>query len=189
MSEPDAGSDLASAGGRRPASDTGYLLVVNGQKTWNSLGRAPYGATLTVPPTPMCPSTRISTLSVDMTMPGSKPVPVSTHGGRPDILESSSPTSWSPVTSWQSQRGRRVAMTTLSYERAGVARLHLKPARPIELPDGRRQGFFRPSQPPWSSATASWRSMPGSPPWDGPPCGNSRPSGPGRQPSATRPAG
>ena len=130
MSEPDAGSDLASL--RTAAVDDGDDFVINGQKTWNSLGHFADWCQLYVRTDPTRRSTR------------------------------GSPACWSTCAHRASRRGRcgrspaeltfaelffdrragprsallgplhegwSVAMTTLSHERAGVARLHLSLTR------------------------------------------------------------
>jgi len=126
MSEPDAGSDLASL--RTSAVLDGDVFVVNGQKTWNSLGRFADWCQLYVRTDPAAPKHKgISCLLVDMTSPGIEVRPVRTMAG--DLTFSDLffdnvrvPTAalLGPV-----NEGWRVAMATLSYERAGVAKLHL----------------------------------------------------------------
>jgi alkylation response protein AidB-like acyl-CoA dehydrogenase len=126
MSEPDAGSDLASL--RTSARLEGDTFVVNGQKTWNSLGRHADWCQLYVRTDPDAPKHKgISCLLVDMTMPGVEVRPLRTMAGELTFselfftdVEVPRDRLLGPL-----NEGWRVAMTTLSHERAGVARLHL----------------------------------------------------------------
>jgi alkylation response protein AidB-like acyl-CoA dehydrogenase len=126
MSEPDAGSDLASL--RTSARLEGDVFVVNGQKTWNSLGRHADWCQLYVRTDPDAPKHKgISCLLVDMTTPGVEVRPLLTMAGELTFselfftdVEVPRDRLLGPL-----NEGWRVAMTTLSHERAGVARLHL----------------------------------------------------------------
>ena len=126
MSEPDAGSDLASLKTSAVACDGGF--VVNGQKTWNSLGQYADWCQLYVRTDPSAPKHRgISCLLVDMRSPGVEARPLRTMTGDSTFSEIffadvrvPSDALLGPI-----HEGWRVAMTTLSHERAGVARLHL----------------------------------------------------------------
>jgi alkylation response protein AidB-like acyl-CoA dehydrogenase len=126
MSEPDAGSDLASL--RTSARLEGDTFVVNGQKTWNSLGRHADWCQLYVRTDADAPKHKgISCLLVDMTMPGVEVRPLRTMAGELTFselfftdVEVPRDRLLGPL-----NEGWRVAMTTLSHERAGVARLHL----------------------------------------------------------------
>jgi hypothetical protein len=126
MSEPDAGSDLASL--RTSARLEGDVFVVNGQKTWNSLGRHADWCQLYVRTDADAPKHKgISCLLVDMTTPGVEVRPLRTMAGELTFSE----LFFTDVDVPRDRllgpinEGWRVAMTTLSHERAGVARLHL----------------------------------------------------------------
>jgi alkylation response protein AidB-like acyl-CoA dehydrogenase len=126
MSEPDAGSDLASL--RTSARIDGDTFVVNGQKTWNSLGRHADWCQLYVRTDPDAPKHKgISTLLVDMKTPGVEVRPLRTMAGDLTFSELFFTDVVVPKANLLGtlNEGWRVAMTTLSYERAGVARLHL----------------------------------------------------------------
>jgi hypothetical protein len=126
MSEPDAGSDLASL--RTAARLEGDTFVVNGQKTWNSLGRHADWCQLYVRTDPEAPKHKgISCLLVDMTSPGVEVRPLRTMAGELTFSELFFSDVEVPRANLLGplHEGWRVAMTTLSHERAGVARLHL----------------------------------------------------------------
>jgi alkylation response protein AidB-like acyl-CoA dehydrogenase len=126
MSEPDAGSDLASLKTSAVADGDGF--VVNGQKTWNSLGEFADWCQLYVRTDPSVAKHKgISCLLVDMKSPGIEVRPLRTMMGETafseifftDVRVPGSALLGSIHEGWQ------VAMTTLSHERAGVARFHL----------------------------------------------------------------
>ncbi|MGP0029371.1 MAG: acyl-CoA dehydrogenase family protein [Acidimicrobiales bacterium] len=126
MSEPDAGSDLASL--RTAARPDGDTFVVSGQKTWNSLGSHADWCQLYVRTDPTVPKHRgISCLLVDMTAPGIAVRPLRTMTGDFTFSELFFDEVAVPRSALLGElnAGWRVAMTTLSHERAGVARLHL----------------------------------------------------------------
>jgi alkylation response protein AidB-like acyl-CoA dehydrogenase len=126
MSEPDAGSDLASL--RTTARLEGDTFVVNGQKTWNSLGRHADWCQLYVRTDPdVLKHKGISCLLVDMTTPGVEVRPLRTMAGELTFSELFFSDVEVPRANLLGplHEGWRVAMTTLSHERAGVARLHL----------------------------------------------------------------
>jgi alkylation response protein AidB-like acyl-CoA dehydrogenase len=126
MSEPDAGSDLASL--RTSAREDGDTFVINGQKTWNSLGRHADWCQLYVRTDPEAPKHKgISTFLVDMKTAGVEVRPLKTMAGDLTFSELFFTDVVVPKANLLGNlnEGWKVAMTTLSYERAGVARLHL----------------------------------------------------------------
>jgi len=132
MSEPDAGSDLASL--RTSAVLDGDHFVVNGQKTWNSLGHHADWCQLYVRTDPAAAKHKgISCLLVDMTLPGIEARPLRTMTGDDSFAELFFSDVRVPVDALLGplHDGWRVAVTTLSHERAGVARLHLALSRKL----------------------------------------------------------
>jgi alkylation response protein AidB-like acyl-CoA dehydrogenase len=126
MSEPDAGSDLASL--RTAAVLDGEQFVVNGSKTWNSLGQHADWCQLYVRTDPAAPKHKgISCLLVDMKTPGIEIRPLRTMTGDVTFSEIFLTDVRVPTSSLLGpiNDGWKVAMTTLSHERAGVAKLHL----------------------------------------------------------------
>jgi alkylation response protein AidB-like acyl-CoA dehydrogenase len=133
MSEPDAGSDLASL--RTTAVLDGDHFVVNGQKTWNSLGARADWCQLYVRTDPDAPKHKgISCLLVDMRSPGIEVRPLRTMAGDSTFSELFFADVRVPTTALLGSlhQGWQVAMTTLSHERAGVARLHLSMTERLE---------------------------------------------------------
>ena len=126
MSEPDAGSDLASL--RTAAVRDGDEFVLNGQKTWNSLGHMADWCQLYVRTDPTVAKHKgISCLLVDLRTPGIEVRPLRTITGDEPFAELFFTDARVPASTLLGplNGGWTVAMTTLSYERAGVARLHL----------------------------------------------------------------
>jgi alkylation response protein AidB-like acyl-CoA dehydrogenase len=126
FSEPDAGSDLASL--RTSAVRDGDCWIVNGQKTWNTLGHMANWCELLVRTNPEAPKHKgISCLLVDMTLPGVEVRPLITITGEVEFNEIFFTDVRVPVdqTLGPVNEGWRVAMTTLAYERGTVAKLHL----------------------------------------------------------------
>jgi alkylation response protein AidB-like acyl-CoA dehydrogenase len=126
FSEPDAGSDLASL--KTSAVLDGDSYVVNGQKTWNTVGNISNWCELLVRTDTDAPKHKgITCLLVDMTLPGVEVRPLTTITGEHDFNEIFFTDVRVPVASrlGEENEGWRVAMTTLAHERGGVAQLHL----------------------------------------------------------------
>ena len=126
MSEPEAGSDLASL--RCRAELDGDHFVVNGQKTWNSLGHRADWCQLYVRTDPDAKKHQgISCLLVDMRTPGIEVRPIRTMADTSDFAEVFFEDVRVPRDALLGELhgGWTVATATLSHERAGVAKLYL----------------------------------------------------------------
>jgi len=126
MSEPEAGSDLASL--RCAAVLDGEDFVVNGQKTWNSLGHVADWCQLYVRTDPDARKHQgISCFLLDLRSPGIETRPLRTITGDHSFAELFLTDVRIPRSAMLGElhQGWAVARTTLSFERAGVARLHL----------------------------------------------------------------
>ena len=129
MSEPEAGSDLASLRTRAVLStdSDGDAFVINGQKIWTSLGHHADWCQLYVRTDPDARKHRgISCLIVDMTLPGIEARPLMTLNGATDFAEVFFRDVRVPADALLGplHGGWDVATTTLSHERAGAARLY-----------------------------------------------------------------
>ena len=148
MSEPEAGSDLASLRCRAVAD--GDHFVVTGQKTWNSNGDRAHWCQLFVRTDPTAAKHQgITCLLVDMALPGIEVRPIRTMAGDAGFAEVFLDEVRVPRSALLGpvDQGWTVATRTLSNERAGVATLHLHLRRKFDRlleaaampgPDGRR---------------------------------------------------
>ncbi|MEY2418474.1 MAG: hypothetical protein QOG90_1154 [Actinomycetota bacterium] len=133
MSEPEAGSDLASL--RCAAVRDGDVFVVNGQKTWNSNGHFADWCQLYVRTNAEVPKHKgITCLLVDMRLAGIDARPITTMAGDHSFAELFLTDVRVPVDAvlGNVDEGWSVATRTLSNERAGVANLYLTQRRTFE---------------------------------------------------------
>jgi len=132
FSEPDAGSDLAAlaTGAVRDGDD----WVITGQKVWNTYGQLADWCELLVRTDPTAGRHRgISCLIVDMGRPGIEVRPLRTATGDADFCELFFDKVRVPVSALLGPEGEgwMVAMATLTFERSGVANLHIPTRRRI----------------------------------------------------------
>ncbi len=126
MSEPEAGSDLASL--RCRAVRDGDHFVVNGQKTWTSNGdRADWCQLYVRTDTEVAKHKGITALLVDMRTPGVEARSIVTMAGDAGFSELFFTEARVPTSAMLGalNEGWSVATNTLSNERAGVASLYL----------------------------------------------------------------
>ena len=133
MSEPEAGSDLASL--RCQAVLDGDHFVVNGQKTWNSNGdRADWCQLYVRTDNDVKKHKGITCLLVDMRTPGVEARPIVTMAGDHSFSELFFTDARVPASAVLGalNEGWTVATSTLSNERAGVANLYLNLRRKLD---------------------------------------------------------
>lgn len=121
FSEPGSGSDLASL--RTKAVRDGDHYVVNGQKVWTSLGQYADWLFVLVRTDPEAPKHRgITFLLVDTATPGVTVRPITDIRGDTPFAEIFFDDARIPVANrvGEQDRGWYVAMTALSFERAGI---------------------------------------------------------------------
>jgi alkylation response protein AidB-like acyl-CoA dehydrogenase len=133
MSEPDAGSDLASL--RTRAELDGDHFVINGQKIWTSEGHRADWCQLYVRTDPDAPKHKgISCLLVDMRTPGIEARRITTMDGTTPFSELYFTDVRVPASALLGElhAGWKVATTTLGFERAGVIKLHTAVQRRLD---------------------------------------------------------
>ncbi|GLY70391.1 acyl-CoA dehydrogenase family protein [Amycolatopsis taiwanensis] len=121
FSEPGSGSDLASL--RTTAVRDGDHYVVNGQKVWTSLGQYADWLFVLVRTAPEAPKHRgITFLLVDTATPGVTIRPIEDIRGATPFAEVFFSDARIPVRNrvGDENRGWYIAMTALSFERAGI---------------------------------------------------------------------
>lgn len=129
FSEPGAGSDLASLKTRaeRVTGDDGKeYYIVNGQKSWTTLGQhADWGFFLVRTDPSAKPQKGISFLLIDMTSPGVTVRPVITMDGEHEVNEVFLEDVRVPVENriGEENQGWTLAKSLLEHERTGIAKV------------------------------------------------------------------
>ena len=132
FSEPDAGSDLAALSTRAERNGEGW--VVSGQKVWNTYGQLAHWCELLARTDPTASKHRgISCFAVDMSLPGVEVRPLRTATGDADFCEIffDDVRLDAGALLGPEHEGWKVAMATLTFERSGVANLHIGTRRLI----------------------------------------------------------
>lgn len=124
-SEPGAGSDLASLKTRAERDATGAHYIVNGQKTWNTLGQHADWIFCLVRTDPNAPKQQqgISFLLIDMKTPGITVRPIITMDGAHEVNEVWLENVKVPVENriGEENRGWTYAKFLLGHERTNIA--------------------------------------------------------------------
>ncbi len=149
FSEPGAGSDLAAIATRAERTtdaDGQAAWRVTGQKVWNTFGQIADWCELLVRTDPGARThDGLSCFLVDMSLPGSDVRPLRTAAGDADFCEIFLDGVLVPDDARLGAEGDgwRVAMTTLTFERSGVAHLHIGTRRRVRelIDDARHAGY------------------------------------------------
>ncbi|HEY9057983.1 MAG TPA: acyl-CoA dehydrogenase family protein, partial [Aurantimonas sp.] len=152
FSEPGAGSDLA--GLTTKAEKNGDHYVVNGQKTWTTLGQYADWIFCLVRTDPAAPKKQmgISFLLIDMTTPGVTVRPIQTIDGGREVNEVFFDDVRVPVENLvgEENRGWDYAKFLLGHERVGIARVGASKERIRRLKEIARMEFAG-SVPVWEN--------------------------------------
>ncbi|MEC5324993.1 pimeloyl-CoA dehydrogenase large subunit [Aurantimonas sp. A3-2-R12] len=152
FSEPGAGSDLA--GLTTKAEKDGDHYVVNGQKTWTTLGQYADWIFCLVRTDPTAPKKQmgISFLLIDMTTPGVTVRPIQTIDGGHEVNEVFFDDVRVPVDNLvgEENRGWDYAKFLLGHERVGIARVGASKERIRRLKEIARMEFAG-SVPVWEN--------------------------------------
>jgi len=144
-SEPGAGSDLASLKTRaeRSVGDAGEEYIVNGQKTWNTLGQHADWIFCLVRTDPAAakPQQGISFLLIDMKTPGITVRPIITLDGAHEVNEVWFENVRVPVANriGEENKGWTYAKFLLGHERTGIAAVGIAKREMQRLKDIARQ--------------------------------------------------
>jgi alkylation response protein AidB-like acyl-CoA dehydrogenase len=126
MSEPDAGSDVASLRTRAVRSPSGDVFVVDGQKVWTSGARSARWCYLIARTDPSAPAHRgLSELIVDMSSPGISVRPIRDMTGNEHFCEVVFESVEVPASSLVGELNGSFGqvMRQLEHERGGIDRL------------------------------------------------------------------